>query len=117
MEQENTANQPDETLTFPDGTASLLRNVKFMVGGQEIGVGDHMIVKLPATGHQDDVVVIQEGGKQRVKRRMGSMRIQSASGAVPGSATFGSVLEDLEAGTEERLLEIYKMFRQPSEKV
>jgi len=117
VEQEKTANQPDETLTFPDGTASLRRNVKFMVGAEEIGVGDHMIVKLPATGRQDDVVVIQEGGKQRVKRRMVRMRIKSGSGAVPASTTFSSFLEDLEAGTEERLLEIYKMFRQPSEKV
>ena len=103
------ADQPAETLKLVDGTVSLYRNVKFMHGAQELGAGDHMIVQ-HVTGSEEDVVVIREGRKPRVKRVVQHLEIQTSSPAVPATTTVSRSLADLDEDTEKRLLAIYKMF-------
>jgi len=103
------ADQPAEKLKLDDGTVSLYRNVKFMHGTQELGAGDHMIVQ-HVTGDEEDIVVIQEGGKAKVKRLVEHLEIQTSSPAVPATGTVGHSFADVDADTEKRLLAIYKMF-------
>lgn len=104
------ADKPPEKLTLADGTVLLYRDTKFMVGTQEVGSGDHMIVQ-HHTGNEEDVVVVKIDGKDRVKRVVRQMQIQSPSSpALDSRVTFGSSLADLDEKTEKRLLAIYKMF-------
>jgi hypothetical protein len=102
--------KPPEKLNLADGTVTLWRDTQFMVGGQEVGKGDHMIVQ-NLTGNEEDVVIVKIDGKNRVKRVVRQMQVQSPSSpALDSTVTFGSVLADLDAETEKRLLALYKMF-------
>lgn len=102
--------KPPETLSLADGNVTLYRNTKLMVGTQEVGSGDHMIVE-HLTGNQDDVMVVKEDGKDRVKRVVRQMQVQSPpSPALDSRVTFGSSLAALDEKNENRLLAIYKMF-------
>jgi hypothetical protein len=101
--------QPPEKLRLLQGTAWLYRNVKFMHSTQELGAGDHMIVE-HVSGNEEDVVVIQEGGKAKVKRVVKHLEIQPSSPAVPATSTVSHSLADVDADTERRLLAIYKRF-------
>jgi hypothetical protein len=101
--------QPPEKLSLLEGTVWLYRNVKFMHGTQEFGAGDHMIVE-HVTGNEEDVVVIQEGGKAKVKRLVKHLEIQTSSLGVPATSTVSHSLADVDTDTERRLLGIYKRF-------
>jgi len=103
------ADRPPEKLRLMDGTAWLYRNVKFVHGTQELGAGDHMIVE-HVTGNEEDVVVIQESGKSKIKRLVKHLEIQTSSPAVSATSTVGHSLADVDADTERRLLAIYKKF-------
>jgi hypothetical protein len=82
-------NATDEILKVADGTVRLRRNVKFMNGTQETGAGDRMIVE-HLIGNEEAVVIIQENGKQKVKR------------LVPQSTTVGPALSQVEEACPER---------------
>lgn len=104
------ADKPPEKLSLADGTVTLYRDTKFMVGAKEVGRGDHMIVQ-HHTGNEEDIVVVRIDGKDRVKRVVQQMQIQTPSSpALDSTVTFGSLLADLDTETEKRLLAIYKMF-------
>jgi hypothetical protein len=104
------ADKPPEKLTLADGAVSLYRDTKFMAGIQEVGSGDHMIVQ-HHTGNEEDVVVVKIDGKDRVKRVVQQMQIQTPSSpALDSPVSFGNSLADLDAETEKRLLAIYEMF-------
>ena len=92
--------QPPETRELSDATLTLWRGCKFMHGAQQMGTGDHMLVKHKMTGNEEDVVVIQEGGKQRVKRVVHHIEFPSGR----GSYSFADLSED----NEKRLLAIQR---------
>jgi hypothetical protein len=99
-----------EKLTLSDGTVLLYRDTKFMVGMQEVGSGDHMIIE-HNLGNQEDVVVLKIDGKNKVKRVVRQMQVRSPSSpALDSTVTFGSSFADLDAQAEKRLLAIYNMF-------
>lgn len=95
--------QAPETLELSDATLTLWRGCKFMYGTQQTASGDHMLVKHKMPGYEEDVVVIQEGGKQRVKRVVHHIEFPSGR----GSYSFADLSEE----SEKRLLAIYKMFK------
>jgi hypothetical protein len=99
-----------EKITLPDGEASLYRSVKFMEGAKEVASGDHMIVQNKQTGHSDDVVILRDGGKPKVKRLVQHMVIQTSSPALPATTGFAHTFADVDAETEKRLLALYDMF-------
>ncbi len=104
-----TDNAAAETRKLVDGEVSLYRNVKWMDGPKEVAVGDHMIVQ-HITGNADDVVVLNEAGKLRVKRLVTHMVISTSSPAVPASAKFPQSFAELPDAEEKRLLAIYNLF-------
>jgi hypothetical protein len=103
--------QPDETLKLSDGTVSLYRNVKFMVGATEVAVADHMNVQ-HVTGNEDDVVILTENGNPTVKRLVQQLEFSVPPPAVGGSSSRGGFsFAPLPADEVTRLLAIYRMFK------
>ena len=106
--------QATEKLVLADGTVSLYRNVRAMIGAEEVTSVDRMIVDHITTGGEEDVVVIQESGKPRIKRVVQHLQIQTLSQAVPTTGGVAYSFADVDTDTEARLLAIYKMFPQES---
>ena len=80
-----------------------------MTGTQELRA-DHMIVEQHVTGNREDVVIIQESGRPKVKRLVQDLGIRTSSPAVPATSAVTNSFADLDADTEKRLLAIYRMF-------
>lgn len=100
-----------ETLKLPDAIVTLYRGQKFMQGAKELFTADRMLVEYH-TGNSNDVVVLKEEGKLRVKKVVRHMQIVSpTSSALNSTVTFPNSLADLDEKHEKRLLAIYKQFR------
>jgi len=63
------------------------------------------------TGNEEDVVVIQEGRKTKVKRLVKHLEIQTSSPGMLATSTVSHSLADVvDADNERRMLAIYKRF-------
>jgi len=98
-----------EELKIPNATATLSRGVRFIPPVQGLTGGDRLIVR-EDTGHEDDFMVVQEGGQSKVKRVVQKLEIQTGSPATTATSRVVHDFADVNAETEKRALAIYKKF-------
>jgi hypothetical protein len=98
-----------EKLKIPNATATLSRGVKFIPPVQGLTGGDRLIVR-EDTGHEDDFMIVQEGGQPKVKRVVKKLEFQTGSPATTATSRVVHDFAAVDAETEKRALAIYTKF-------
>jgi hypothetical protein len=103
------AKKTDEEIKLDDGGEGYLtRNVR-VERGRQVVTGDYMVLNYKS-GEREDVLVIDESGKRKVKLFDDGLGAITSSPAVNATLTISGGLVDVDADTEKRLLEIYDRF-------
>jgi hypothetical protein len=98
---------PEEQLQLDDGFATLSRGMEFTPPLKDLATGDRLVVR-HNTGEEEDFIIVQEGGKKKVKRVVQHLEIKT--GSVSSSSRVTHSLADVDADTEKRALDIYTKF-------
>jgi hypothetical protein len=103
------AHKPDVEIKLDDGGEGYLTRDVRVERGRIVVTGDHMVLH-HKNGSREDVLVIEESGKRKVKLFDDGLGAITSSPAVNATLTISVGLVDGDAETEKRLLEIYDRF-------